>query len=155
MRFSLIDRITEVKPGESITTVKNLSLAEEYLADHFPGFAVMPGVLMLEAMTQSAAWLIRITDDFKDSLVTLEEAKNVKYIYFVTPGETLTIHVSILSRESRQTKVKAEGYVGDRLALSAKLVMKSHNISEECPSKGWKDPELIQTLKDLCHLLTP
>ena len=54
MRFVLIDRITEINPGQSLTAVKNLSLAEEYLADHFPGFPVMPGVLMLEALTQAA-----------------------------------------------------------------------------------------------------
>ena len=51
MRFVLIDRIQEIVPGQSLTAVKNLSLAEEYLADHFPGFPVMPGVLMLEGMT--------------------------------------------------------------------------------------------------------
>ena len=44
--------------------VKNLSLAEEYLSDHFPGFPVMPGVLMLEALTQAGAWLVRELEDF-------------------------------------------------------------------------------------------
>ena len=69
MRFVLIDRIQEIVPGQSLTAVKNLSLAEEYLADHFPGFPVMPGVLMLEAMTQSAAWLVRSTEDFKQQFL--------------------------------------------------------------------------------------
>ena len=58
MRFTLVDRIVALEPGKTITAVKNLSLAEEYLADHFPGFPVLPGVLMLEAMTQAAAWLV-------------------------------------------------------------------------------------------------
>ena len=53
MRFTLVDRIVLLEPGAKIVTVKTLSLAEEYLADHFPRFPVMPGVLMLEAMTQS------------------------------------------------------------------------------------------------------
>ena len=52
MRFNLIDRITELNEGQSITAVKGLSLAEEYLKDHFPRFPVMPGVLMLEAMKE-------------------------------------------------------------------------------------------------------
>ena len=64
MRFLLIDRITELEPQKSITAVKNLSLAEEYLADHFPGFPVMPGVLMLETLVQAGGWLIRHSEDF-------------------------------------------------------------------------------------------
>ena len=74
MRFTLIDRIVDLSPGEKITAVKNLSLAEEYLADHFPGFPVMPGVLMLEAMTQASAWLIRASEDFAHSTVVLQES---------------------------------------------------------------------------------
>ncbi len=54
MRFVLIDRILDVQRGESLVAVKNLSLAEEYLSDHFPGFPVMPGVLMLEASPRQA-----------------------------------------------------------------------------------------------------
>ena len=64
MRFVLIDRIIDLQPGQSLVAIKNLSLAEEYLADHFPGFPVMPGVLMLEALTQAGAWLIRDMENF-------------------------------------------------------------------------------------------
>ena len=60
MRFTLLDRVLSIEPGKSITAIKTLSLAEEYLADHFPRFPVMPGVLMLESMTQAAAWTIRL-----------------------------------------------------------------------------------------------
>src|SRR5260221_10514665 len=108
MRFTLIDRVTELVPGERITAIKNLSLAEEYLADHFPGFPVMPGVLMLEAMTQTGAWLIRASEDFAHSTVLLKEARNVKYASFVEPSETLIVTASILEQNERQTKIKAE-----------------------------------------------
>ena len=73
MRFTLIDRIVELEPGVQITAVKNLTMAEEYLADHFPHFPVMPGVLMLEAMTQAAAWLARARE-----VTCLELAAQVK-----------------------------------------------------------------------------
>ncbi|HEX5445871.1 MAG TPA: 3-hydroxyacyl-ACP dehydratase FabZ family protein, partial [Pirellulales bacterium] len=96
MRFTLIDRIVDLQPGAKIRAVKNLSLAEEYLADHFPGFPVLPGVLMLEAMTQAAAWLVRVSDDFAHSMVVLKEARNVKYNQFVEPGQTLSVTAELL-----------------------------------------------------------
>ena len=77
MRFSLVDRILTLEPGRSITAVKNLSIAEEYLADHFPGFPVMPGVLMIESLVQAGGWLIRETEGFQYSTVLLKDRKSV------------------------------------------------------------------------------
>ena len=59
MRFNLVDQIVDVQPGQTIRVVKNLTLGEEYLADHFPTFPVMPGVLMLQMLVEAGAWLIR------------------------------------------------------------------------------------------------
>ena len=65
MKFCLVDRIESIEPGKRIVCIKALSLAEEYLADHFPAFPVLPGVLMLEALTQSAAWTAAINSACK------------------------------------------------------------------------------------------
>ena len=103
MRFVLIDRILEVEAsrcrlsgsqtlkgqGPRLVAIKNLSLAEEYLGDHFPGFPVMPGVLMLEALTQAGGWLIRELEDFAHSVILLKQAKTIKYGSFVEPGRQL------------------------------------------------------------------
>ena len=59
MKFVLIDKITALDSGKSLTAVKSVSLAEEYLADHFPAFPVLPGVLLLEGLIESASWLVR------------------------------------------------------------------------------------------------
>ena len=114
MRLDLIDRVTELRPGHSITAIKSLSMAEEYLQDHFPRFPVMPGVLMLEAMYQAAAWLVRASDRFQHSMVTLTEANNVKFSDFVEPGETLVLQADVLGQEDRFTKLKCHGEVGER-----------------------------------------
>src|ERR1051325_1271455 len=93
MRFHLIDRILELEPGKRIRMVKNLTLAEEYLADHFPTFPVMPGVLMLQTLVEGAAWLLRATEDFQHSVIVLRDARNVKYGNFMQPGNSMTITV--------------------------------------------------------------
>ncbi len=94
MKFELIDRIVELTRGETIVAVKAVSLAEEYLADHFPTFPVLPGVLMLEAMVEAASWLVRDAQDFASSVILLRQAKNVTYANFVKPGDLLTLTVT-------------------------------------------------------------
>lgn len=131
MKFVLIDRIESLQPGKRIVTTKNLSLAEEYLADHFPSFPVLPGVLMLEAMTQSAAWLVRLEQDFAHSIVLLKTARNVRYAYFLRPGNTLRTEVDLVSIDDDLAKFKASGYVDDRLAVSAKLELMWRDLAAQ------------------------
>src|SRR5579864_4733928 len=95
MRFNLVDRIVEVEPGRHIRTAKNLTLGEEYLADHFPTFPVMPGVLMLQTLVEAGAWLLRVSEDFRYSVIVLREARNVKYGTFMDPGRQMQINVEL------------------------------------------------------------
>src|SRR6201993_5397916 len=99
MRFNLVDRIVEVQPGKALRAFKNLTLSEEYLADHFPTFPVMPGVLMLETLVEAGAWLLRVTDDFRHSVLVLREARNVKYGTFMEPGRQMKVTVELVERE--------------------------------------------------------
>src|SRR6516162_10180938 len=100
MRFNLVDRIVEVEPGKRIRVVKNLTLGEEYLADHFPTFPVMPGVLMLQTLVEAGAWLLRVTEDFRYSVIVLREAKNVKYGTFMDPGRPMAVTVEMLDQST-------------------------------------------------------
>src|SRR5436190_15751842 len=110
MRFYLIDRVEEVQPGRSLRGVKNLTLGEEYLADHFPTFPVMPGVLMLQTLVESAAWLLRVTDDFRHSVIALREVKNVKYVTFMEPGRSLVVTVELAERsDAPEVTFKGKG----------------------------------------------
>ena len=133
MRFSLVDRIVALSPGESITAIKNLSSAEEYLADHFPGFAVMPGVMMVETLVQAGGWLIRATDDFQHSVVLLKQARAVKFNNFVRPGQTLTVNLTVHSRGDGETTLKATGEVEGNNAVSARLTAKSKETTPSRP----------------------
>src|SRR5580692_10462507 len=111
MRFNLVDRIVEVKPGTSLDAVKNLTVGEEYLADHFPTFPVMPGVLMLQTLVEAASWLLRITEDFRYSVIALREAKNVKYGSFMEPGKSLIVTVDLAELGERDAVFKGKGEV--------------------------------------------
>jgi 3-hydroxyacyl-[acyl-carrier-protein] dehydratase len=121
MRFTLLDRVLEIDPGKSITAIKTVSLAEEYLGDHFPRFPVLPGVFMLEALTQASAWTIRLGEDFAHSMVVLRTARNVKYGDFVEPGRVLTVNVQVTAQDEKTTTVKATGSVGERTNMADRL----------------------------------
>ncbi|MBS0209715.1 MAG: beta-hydroxyacyl-ACP dehydratase [Planctomycetes bacterium] len=153
MRFTLVDRIVELQSGSKIVATKNLSLAEEYLADHFPGFPVMPGVLMLEALTQASAWLMRATENFAHSTVVLREARNVKYANFVEPGQTLTVTSELMDQGPRTAKFKAQGMVGATLVVSARLELERYNLGDQDPTKGLIDEIVTMKMKELFALL--
>lgn len=153
MRFTLIDRVLELEPGSRITAIKNLSLAEEYLADHFPGFPVMPGVLMLEAMTQASAWLVRASEDFAHSLVLLKAAKNVKYASFVEPAQALEITAEIIDQTDTETRIKAQGTVNGRATVSGRLILERSNLADEDPSRAVVDTFIVRKQRELFAVL--
>lgn len=154
MRFVLVDRIVELAPGERIQTIKNLTLSEEYLADHFPTFPVMPGVLMLEAMTQAAAWLVRVTEGFQHSLVVLKEAKNVTYKSFVAPGQQLEIEITAKSIEPGVSRFKGVGRCGDEEMVKAQLTLQHLNLADTEPAMAQVDRKLVEQARSMYRLLS-
>jgi 3-hydroxyacyl-[acyl-carrier-protein] dehydratase len=149
MRFVLIDRITEVDPGRSLVALKNLTLAEEYLADHFPGFPVMPGVLMLEALTQAGAWLIRDMEDFAHSVIVLKQAKTIKYGSFVEPGRQLELRVELVSHGDRETTFKGVGAIEGQEMVKGRLTLTRYNLRERDPALHATDALIVASLRDL------
>jgi 3-hydroxyacyl-[acyl-carrier-protein] dehydratase len=153
MRFQLIDRIVDFQPGARITAVKSLTMAEEYLADHFPNFPVMPGVLMLEAMTQASAWLIRLSEDFAHSVIVLKQAANVKYGQFVEPGQTMTVTAEIISQTATETKLKAQGSVDGDITVSARLTLERYNLADRDPLEADADAKILDEMRSLLTVL--
>ena len=150
MRFSLIDRIVALDTGQSISTIKNLSLAEEYLQDHFPGFAVMPGVLMVEACVQTGAWLMRATEDFQYSTILLKEAKAVS---FVTPGKQLRVTLKTHKWGSGECTFKATSSVDDESAVSCRITLQQFNLRDRNEALASQDTLLTGKMKELFHQL--
>ena len=90
MKFLLIDQVLS-RTDTSLTAIKNVTAAEEYLGDHFPGFPVLPGVFMLEALTQAARELLK----GRGKHLVLGQVKALRYGSFVRPGEALKVEVTL------------------------------------------------------------
>jgi 3-hydroxyacyl-[acyl-carrier-protein] dehydratase len=154
MRFCLLDRICSLEPDVELTAVKNVSLAEEYLADHFPEFPVLPGVFMLEAATQAASWLVRLSENYAHSMIVLQEARSVKFTDFVTPGHTLRITVEQLKREDSLVSFKFQGEVEGRVCVSGRLTLACSNLADDDPELAGLDERMIDYQRKLHGLLT-
>lgn len=156
MRFCLIDRITSLEAGKSLTAVKNLTLAEEYLADHFPGFPIMPGVMMVEALVQSSAWLMRHTENFAYSTILLKQARAVKFNNFVSPGNTLDVKVEIQKWDGALCTLQGVGSVNGGTAVNAKLTLERFNLADQHAELSRSDEYETRKMKELfAQLWTP
>lgn len=125
--FLLLDRVTELKPGESLIGYKNVSIAEPIFEGHFPGHPIYPGVMILEGMAQAGGILA-----FKSMGDMTEEEAAQKVVYFmsidkakfrnpVTPGDRLEYRVSVIKNKGAIWMLKGLAYVDDVLVSEAEL----------------------------------
>lgn len=162
MKFNLLDKIERVS-DDCIVGVKAVSLAEEYLADHFPTFPVLPGVLMLEALTQAAGWLMHRRKQFACSMAVLKEARNVKYGNFVTPGNCLRVEVKWNDATATGAVFDALATVGPSeasgaaaaTAVKARLELAYFNLADKQSGLAEIDARLRQHNRDRWALIAP
>jgi 3-hydroxyacyl-[acyl-carrier-protein] dehydratase len=158
VKFILVDQLISHEPGKKLVMAKNVTMAEEYLADHFPGFPVLPGVMMLEAAVQTAAWLVRQQLNFAHSLVVLKEARGVRYGSFVSPGQTLVMAVDAVEISETRSDFKIKGTVvggggdlgtsGGVTAIQARLELAHLNLVQSDPSMGKVDALAIAAQRE-------
>jgi 3-hydroxyacyl-[acyl-carrier-protein] dehydratase len=117
LRFELIDRVLEQSP-DRLVAVKNVTSAEEYLADHFPSFPVLPGVMMLETLVQAARLLL----DQPQPLV-LAQVRNVRYGNMVRPGQSLEVEVTCRQRDENGWEMNGVGKVDGQVAVQGRFRM--------------------------------
>ena len=97
MRYLLIDRIVEHKPGESMRGIKNVALSEDFLEHHFPKNPIMPGALLLEALAQLAGWLEAASSNFENWFL-LEKVERCMFYGFAFPGDTVELELRLKSK---------------------------------------------------------
>ena len=125
MRWLWIDRFLEFHRGQSARAVKNLSLAEDVFAEHFPGYPVMPGVLIIEALAQVSVILVYQTlgrrPDNK-SLIFFAGIDNARFKRQVFPGDQLVLEATELRLVRGVGKFAVRASVGDSLVAEAELL---------------------------------
>jgi 3-hydroxyacyl-[acyl-carrier-protein] dehydratase len=153
MRFILIDKVVSLEAGKQIKAVKNVSLSEEYLADHFPTFPVLPGVLLLEGLIESASWLVRKTENFAHSMILLEHARNVKYKSFLAPGSQIEYTVKARTIEENVSSFSGVGISEGDLIVEARFALRHFNLADKDSAMAAVDAGVIESLKKRWELL--
>jgi len=145
MRWFWIDRYTEFESGRTATAVKNVSLAEEHLHDHFPGAPVMPNALVIEGLAQTGGLLVAEHGGFEQRVVLAKVAK-ARFHFSATPGDTLVYRTAIDDIHADGAIVSGTSHVGSRLQGEVQLCFA--HLNEATAGKWLFDPaSLLAMLK--------
>src|SRR5690349_5239236 len=120
MRWFWFDRYTEFVSGKHAVGIKNVSLAEEHLHDHFPGAPVMPNALIIEGLAQTGGLLVSESQDYERRVV-LAKLSKAKFHCSAHPGDTLTYRVEIVNQGKDGSLVAATSHIGDKLQCEADI----------------------------------
>lgn len=147
MKYFLVDKVDSLESGKRIKTSKCVTLAEEYLSDHFPTFPVLPGVLQLQGLIESAAWLVREAENFAHSMILLKQTRNVKFKRFLAPGERITYTITVKALEEELSSFEGHGESAGRRVVEARFALRHFNLVDRGDSFAAADAEVIESLK--------
>ncbi len=142
MRWIWIDKFLEFNSGINAVSLKNVTLAEEHLHDHFPGFEIMPECLMIEAMAQTAGILVGEARNFEEKVI-LAKIKKAVFYHYVRPGDTLILHADVESITPEAASTKGKIMRGDELIAEISLMF-SH-IDNNLGGKQFPEENFVFT----------
>jgi 3-hydroxyacyl-[acyl-carrier-protein] dehydratase len=120
--FLLIDRVVEFEPAKRIVAIKNVTINEPFFNGHFPGYPIMPGVLVVEAMAQAGCiLLLNEVTDREHKLVLFSGIDAAKFRRPITPGDQLRLEIDVISFRSRGGRMQGRAFVDGKLACEATL----------------------------------
>ena len=148
MRWIWIDKFVEFDSGKRAVAIKNVTLAEEHLHDHFPGFPVMPECLMIEAMAQTSGILVGEAKRFKEKVI-LAKIKKCAFFDYVKPGDTIKLEAKIESIAPEAASTSGKITRGEKLIAEIDLIF-SHidrNLAgREFPEENFVFTEMFKSL---------
>ncbi|MHC4265750.1 MAG: 3-hydroxyacyl-ACP dehydratase FabZ family protein [Planctomycetota bacterium] len=142
MRWIWIDKFVDFKSGERAVSIKNVTLAEEHLHDHFPGFPVMPECLMIEAMAQTAGILVGEARKFEEKVILAKINKAVFFDY-VRPGDTIRLEAKVESLAEEAASTSGKITCGDKLIAEISLMF-SH-LDQNLAGKKFPEENFVFT----------
>jgi 3-hydroxymyristoyl/3-hydroxydecanoyl-(acyl carrier protein) dehydratase len=134
VRYILLDRVTDVVPGESARGVKCVTLTDEVLHDHFPDYPVLPGALLVEAMAQLAGFLVEVSENGPDKPLVralLGQIKSAKFSKPAEPGDAIELEVRLARGLDAASQVHAEARVGGQRIARAELTFLLRRIESD------------------------
>jgi 3-hydroxyacyl-[acyl-carrier-protein] dehydratase len=140
--FLLIDRVVEFERAKRLVAIKNVTINEPFFQGHFPGYPIMPGVLVVEAMAQAGGiMLMHELPDRAEKLVVFTGIERAKFRRPVTPGDQLRIEIDVLSFRPRAGRIAGRALVDGKLACEATLTCQVVPRKPEQSSGGAAAPE--------------
>jgi 3-hydroxyacyl-[acyl-carrier-protein] dehydratase len=119
--FLLVDKILEVEPGKKAVGIKNVTVNEPFFQGHFPGYPIMPGVLIVEALAQTAGVAVAIMQENKGKLGVFAGIDSMKFKRQVVPGDTLRLEAEILMIKMGVAKAKVSATVDGQVAAEGEI----------------------------------